>query len=125
VFAGRVWCGYTCPQSSWTWMFMWCENHRRRTQPAHQAASRALGPEQTGAALGQAHLWLAISLLTGLTFVGYFTPIRPLAEELLTWQTGGVSLFWVLFFTGPPTSMPAGCAKRCACTCAPMRASRA
>jgi ferredoxin len=56
VFAGRVWCGYTCPQSSWTWLFMWCESHRGRTQPAHQAASRALEPEQTGAALGQAHL---------------------------------------------------------------------
>lgn len=23
VYAGRVWCGYTCPQSVWTWMFMW------------------------------------------------------------------------------------------------------
>ena len=25
VYAGRVWCGYTCPQSVWTWIFMWCE----------------------------------------------------------------------------------------------------
>lgn len=25
VYAGRVWCGYSCPQSTWTWLFMWCE----------------------------------------------------------------------------------------------------
>ena len=25
VVAGRVWCGYTCPQSVWTWVFMWAE----------------------------------------------------------------------------------------------------
>ena len=44
-------------------------------------------------------LWLAISLATAVTFVGYFTPVRELATELVTLQAGGVSLFWVLFFT--------------------------
>jgi cytochrome c oxidase accessory protein FixG len=44
-------------------------------------------------------LWLAVSLLTALTFVGYFTPIRPLAVELFSGQLEGAALFWVLFFT--------------------------
>jgi len=53
-------------------------------------------------------------VLTGLTFVGYFTPIRPLAEELLTWQMGGVSLFWVLFFTAA-TYINAGWLREAVC----------
>ena len=59
-------------------------------------------------------LWLGISVLTGLTFVGYFTPIRPLAAELLTWQIGGVSLFWVLFFTAA-TYLNAGWLREAVC----------
>ncbi len=100
VFAGRVWCGYTCPQSSFTWLFMWCEKvteGERNQRIKLQAAPWSLGKLARRSA--KHTLWLGISVLTGLTFVGYFTPIRPLAAELLTWQMGGVSLFWVLFFT--------------------------
>ena len=59
-------------------------------------------------------LWLAISVLTALTFVGYFTPIRPLAMELLTLEMAGVSLFWVLFFTGA-TYINAGWLREAVC----------
>ncbi|MCQ6257284.1 cytochrome c oxidase accessory protein CcoG [Pseudomonas sp. Q11] len=115
VFAGRVWCGYTCPQSSWTWIFMWCEKitegerHQRiKLQAAPWTLNKLLRRSAKHA------LWLAISLLTGLTFVGYFTPIRPLAEELLTLQIAGVSLFWVLFFTGA-TYLNAGWLREAVC----------
>ncbi|WP_430444462.1 MAG: cytochrome c oxidase accessory protein CcoG [Pseudomonas piscis] len=115
VFAGRVWCGYTCPQSSWTWLFMWCEkvtegdrNQRIKLQAApwsaNKLARRAL----------KHTLWLGISLLTGLTFVGYFTPIRPLAQELMTLQIGGLSLFWVVFFAGA-TYINAGWMREAVC----------
>ena len=115
VFAGRVWCGYTCPQSSWTWLFMWCEkvtegerNQRIKLQAApwglNKLARRAM----------KHTLWLGISLLTGLTFVGYFTPIRPLAQELLTLQIGGLSLFWVLFFAAA-TYINAGWLREAVC----------
>ena len=100
VFAGRVWCGYTCPQSSFTWLFMWCEKvteGERNQRIKLQAAPWS--PNKLARRAAKHTLWLVISVLTGLTFVGYFTPIRPLAAELLTWQMGGVSLFWVLFFT--------------------------
>ncbi|AZD29536.1 cytochrome c oxidase accessory protein CcoG [Pseudomonas chlororaphis] len=115
VFAGRVWCGYTCPQSSWTWLFMWCEkitegerNQRIKLQAAPWNLNKLIRRS------AKHSLWLAISLLTGLTFVGYFTPIRPLAEELLTLQIGGVSLFWVLFFTGA-TYLNAGWLREAVC----------
>jgi cytochrome c oxidase accessory protein FixG len=115
VFAGRVWCGYTCPQSSWTWIFMWVEKvteGERNQRIKLQAAPWGLNKLARRSA--KHTLWLAISLLTGLTFVGYFTPIRPLAEELLTLQIGGASLFWVLFFTGA-TYLNAGWLREAVC----------
>ncbi|WP_073525071.1 cytochrome c oxidase accessory protein CcoG [Pseudomonas fluorescens] len=115
VFAGRVWCGYTCPQSSFTWLFMWCEkvtegerNQRIKLQAAPWSLNKLARRSAKHA------LWLGISVLTGLTFVGYFTPIRPLAAELLTWQIGGVSLFWVLFFTSA-TYINAGWLREAVC----------
>ncbi|MFS2156921.1 cytochrome c oxidase accessory protein CcoG [Pseudomonas sp. Pseusp122] len=115
VFAGRVWCGYTCPQSTWTWLFMWCEkltegerNQRIKLDAAPWGMRKLLRRS------AKHTLWLLISLLTGLTFVGYFTPVRPLAHELLTLQMGGVSLFWVLFFTGA-TYLNAGWLREAVC----------
>ncbi|WP_455917799.1 cytochrome c oxidase accessory protein CcoG [Pseudomonas cerasi] len=115
VFAGRVWCGYTCPQSSFTWLFMWCEKvteGERNQRIKLHAAPWSLNKLARRSA--KHTLWLGISVLTGLTFVGYFTPIRPLALELLTWQMGGVSLFWVLFFTAA-TYINAGWLREAVC----------
>lgn len=115
VFAGRVWCGYTCPQSSWTWVFMWCEKvtEGERNQRIKLDAA-PWGPNKLARRAAKHTLWLAISLLTALTFVGYFTPIRPLTEELFTLQLGGVSLFWILFFTGA-TYINAGWLREAVC----------
>ncbi|PIB60445.1 cytochrome c oxidase accessory protein CcoG [Pseudomonas sp. 2822-17] len=115
VFAGRVWCGYTCPQSSFTWLFMWCEKvteGERNQRIKLQAAPWSLNKLARRSA--KHTLWLGISVLTGLTFVGYFTPVRPLAEELLTLEIGGVSLFWVLFFTAA-TYLNAGWLREAVC----------
>ncbi|WP_236208624.1 cytochrome c oxidase accessory protein CcoG [Pseudomonas tohonis] len=100
VFAGRVWCGYSCPQSVWTWMFMWVEQRTQgdRNQRIKLAAA-PWGVEKVARNVAKHGLWLAISLATAVTFVGYFTPVRELATELVTLQAGGISLFWVLFFT--------------------------
>ncbi len=115
VFAGRVWCGYTCPQSSFTWLFMWfekvTEGERNQRIKLHAAP---WGLNKLARRSAKHTLWLGISVLTGLTFVGYFTPIRPLATELLTWQMGGVSLFWVLFFTAA-TYINAGWLREAVC----------
>lgn len=100
VYAGRVWCGYTCPQSVWTWMFMWCEkitegdrNQRIKLDQAPMGASKLVRKTVKHS------LWLLIGLVTGITFVGYFSPIRELGIELLTGQADGWAYFWVGFFT--------------------------
>ncbi|MEG7363293.1 cytochrome c oxidase accessory protein CcoG [Pseudomonas citronellolis] len=99
VLAGRVWCGYTCPQSVWTWIFMWAEqvtegdrNQRMKLDKAPASAAKYL---RKGAKHG---LWLLISLATALTFVGYFTPVRPLVADLFTLNLDLESAFWVAFF---------------------------
>ena len=100
VFAGRVWCGYTCPQSVFTWVFMWAEkvtegdrNQRMKLDKAPMTANKIMRK------LGKHGIWLVVSLATGITFVGYFTPIRDLVPDLFTLQVGGWALFWVGFFT--------------------------
>ena len=100
VFAGRVWCGYTCPQTVWTWVFMWAErvaegerNARIKLDNAPMSINKFL--RRTA----KHSIWLLVSLATALTFVGYFTPIRGLIMDMFTWQMAGWSLFWVFFFT--------------------------
>ncbi|WP_110972260.1 cytochrome c oxidase accessory protein CcoG [Pseudomonas huaxiensis] len=115
VFAGRVWCGYTCPQSTWTWLFMWCEKVTEGDRNQRMKLDKApWGVNKLARRATKHTLWIAISVMTGLTFVGYFTPIRPLAEELFTLQAGGVSLFWILFFTGA-TYINAGWMREAVC----------
>jgi cytochrome c oxidase accessory protein FixG len=100
VLAGRVWCGYACPQSMWTWVFMWAEkvtegdrSQRIKLDAAPWSARKLL---RRSAKHG---LWLAISLATALAFVGYFTPIRELAANLFTLNLGLGEAFWLLSFT--------------------------
>jgi cytochrome c oxidase accessory protein FixG len=100
VFAGRVWCGYTCPQSVFTWVFMWAEkvtegdrNQRMKLDKAPMTSQKFLRK------LAKHGIWVGVSLVTAITFVGYFTPIRQLIPELFTLQAGGWALFWVGFFT--------------------------
>ncbi|MHA3884883.1 cytochrome c oxidase accessory protein CcoG [Stutzerimonas degradans] len=100
VLAGRVWCGYACPQSSWTWMFMWAEKVTegdRLQRIKLDAAPWSLGKLLRRSA--KHALWLAISLATALTFVGYFTPVRELVGDLTRLDIGLTSAFWLLFFT--------------------------
>ncbi|NQD93620.1 cytochrome c oxidase accessory protein CcoG [Pseudomonas sp. CrR25] len=100
VFAGRVWCGYTCPQSVFTWVFMWAEkvtegdrNQRMKLDKAPMNGQKALRK------LAKHAIWVGVSLATALTFVGYFSPIRELLPELFTLQASGWAVFWVGFFT--------------------------
>jgi cytochrome c oxidase accessory protein FixG len=95
ALAGRLWCGYACPQTVYTEIFLWIE----RAIEGDRNARMRLGREKTGtrkfALKGAKHAaWLALSLWTGITFVGYFTPIR----ELLTAAPGPWESFWVLFY---------------------------
>jgi len=100
VFAGRVWCGYTCPQSVWTWIFMWCEQITEGDRNQRIKLDKApMNGGKFARKCAKHGLWLLIGFVTGLTFVGYFSPIRELCLDFFTGQASGWAYFWVLFFT--------------------------
>ena len=97
---GRVWCGYTCPQTVWTATFMWVEQLTEGPRHARIRLDDAPWSIEKIAKRGAKHaLWLGWAFLTGLTFVGYFTPIRALAVDVAMLNVGLVSAAWIFFFT--------------------------
>jgi len=97
---GRVWCGYACPQTVWTFIFMWVEERIEGNRNKRMKLDRSPNSPEKIARKSAKHLvWLLIALATGLTFVGYFYPIRELIVDLFTLQANGWAYFWVGFFT--------------------------
>ena len=97
--AGRLWCGYACPQTVWTEAFLWMEritegNHSQRRKldrgPWNREKILRKGAKQ--------FLWISFALWTGFTFVAYFTPATELGHKLLTFSAGPWETFWVLFY---------------------------
>ncbi len=97
--AGRLWCGYTCPQTVYTEIFMWAERviegDRIARMRLDQAPWRTNKLLRKGAKQG---IWLLIALFTGFSFVGYFTPVRELAAATTALDLSAWNTFWVLFY---------------------------
>lgn len=97
---GRLWCGFTCPQTIWTAIFMWMEQVAEGTRNQRMRLDRAPWNLEKVLRRGAKHgMWLGWAFLTGFTFVAYFVPARELGLELVTLHLGGWALFWTLFFT--------------------------
>ena len=97
--AGRLWCGYACPQTVYTEIFMWVERRFEGDRIARMRLDQAPWSAQKLARKGATQLaWVAIGLFTGFSFVGYFTPIRELAQAVLTLTVTPWNLFWILFY---------------------------
>ena len=97
--AGRLWCGYACPQTVYTEIFMWVEERIEGNRTARMKLDQSpLTPRKLGLKAAKHGAWLAIALWTGFTFVGYFTPIRELWSAVTTLSTGPWETFWILFY---------------------------
>jgi cytochrome c oxidase accessory protein FixG len=97
--AGRLWCGYACPQTVWTETFLWMERLTEGDRNARLKLDR--GPWDANKLLRKGAkqiLWVTFALWTGFTFVGFFSPIRQLADEVLAWSAGPWETFWILFY---------------------------
>ena len=99
ALAGRLWCGYACPQTVWTEVFVWIEQWAEgdRNKRMKFDASPWTG-EKLRRRGGKHVLWLLFALWTGFTFVGFFTPIRDLASRMVPFAWGGWETFWVFFY---------------------------
>ena len=97
--AGRLWCGYSCPQTVYTEIFMWVERKIEGDRIARMRLDKSpWGLNKTIRKSAKQLIWIAIGLWTGFTFVGYFTPVRQLAGGVLSFGLGPWELFWVLFY---------------------------
>ncbi|EEX64216.1 cytochrome c oxidase accessory protein CcoG [Vibrio metoecus] len=99
TFLGRVWCGYLCPQTVWTFMYIWFEeklegNANKRRKQDNSPMTAELVARKTLKHLA----WFAIALVTGFTFVGYFVPVRELVIDFFTFNSTFWPVFWVMFF---------------------------
>lgn len=99
AIAGRLWCGYTCPQTVYTEIYMWMEQKIEGDRIARMRLddSKWNLNKITRKSLKQ-FAWIGFGLWTGVTFVGYFTPMRELVPSLLQFQAGGWETFWVCFY---------------------------
>jgi cytochrome c oxidase accessory protein FixG len=97
--AGRLWCGYACPQTVYTEIFTWLERKIEGDRVARMKLDAApWGFNKVARKASKQVSWLAVGLWTGFTFVGYFTPIRWLSSEVMNLSLGPWEAFWILFY---------------------------
>lgn len=97
---GRAWCGFTCPQTVWTFLFMWiedkCEGDRNQRIKLDGQAWKA---NKILRKASKHSLWMLVSLATAYTFVGYFYEISVLVSDTITFDMHYLGVFWLIFFT--------------------------
>ncbi len=98
--AGRLWCGYACPQTVWTEVFLWIERKIEGDRPRRQKLDAAPWSAHKFAVKASKHtVWVVFSAFTGFTFVGYFTPINGIAHQVVTFGMGPWETFWIIFYS--------------------------
>ncbi len=113
---GRVWCGFTCPQTVWTDLFMWVERLINGDRSAQIRQAKSPWTAAKVMRRGATHVaWIAISLLTGGAWVIYFNDAPTLVREFFVGEAAPA----VYFFTGLfslTTYLFAGFAREQVCT---------
>jgi cytochrome c oxidase accessory protein FixG len=100
ALAGRLWCGFACPQTVYTEIFMWIERRVEGDRVARMKLDAApLTLRKLRIKSAKHLLWAILSLWTGLTFIGYFAPIRDLGIQIATLSLGPWQWFWWLFYS--------------------------
>ncbi len=101
AIAGRLWCGYACPQTVYTEIFMWIERKIEGDHVRRQKLDQAPMSAEKAARRGlKFFAWAVVALWTGFTFVAYFSPLEELLQSPTTFSFGPWELFWILFYGG-------------------------
>ena len=97
--AGRLWCGYTCPQTVYTEIFMWIEHKVEGNRNQRIKLDKSPWSYNKLRIKATKHgLWVVVALWTGITFVGYFSPIRQLVPQVFTLSANFWQGFWIVFY---------------------------
>jgi cytochrome c oxidase accessory protein FixG len=98
---GRVWCGYACPQTVYTEIFLWIEMKLEGDRNARVKLDAApWSADKVARRGGKFLIWGLLAAWTGFTFVGYFSPIKTLWGDVWTLQVSAWEAFWILFYGG-------------------------
>jgi cytochrome c oxidase accessory protein FixG len=99
AIAGRLWCGFACPQTVWTEAFTWIEMAIEGDRSKRMKLDKAPWTfDKIRKKVLKQFFWITLALYTGYTFVGYFSAIGPLTADLVTFTAGPWEWFWVLFY---------------------------
>lgn len=97
---GRLWCGFMCPQTVWTFIYIWVEEKIEGSRNQRMRINQnKLSPPQICRKIFKHGIWLTISLITALTFISYFFPVVPFYQNVISFETSFVTAMWVVFFT--------------------------
>jgi cytochrome c oxidase accessory protein FixG len=97
--AGRLWCGFSCPQTVYTEIFLWIERQVEGNRVARMRLDAGpLSLAKFGRKTAKHFIWIAFAFWTGFTFVGYFSSIRELGAELVSLHMSSWEVFWVFFY---------------------------
>ena len=114
--AGRVWCGYTCPQTVWTDLYIWVERLVEGDRNARMKLDKApWSAEKIGKRIAVYIVWLLIAVATGGAWIFYFADAPTLAREFLTGEAPAVAYITVGVLTAT-TFVFAGFMREQVCT---------
>lgn len=100
AIAGRVWCGFSCPQTMYTELFFWLERRIEGTRSARMRLDRQpWSMEKLAKKIAKHMAWITLAAWTGFTFVAYFTPISNLSYAIVTMTLGPWATFWIVFYS--------------------------
>lgn len=100
ALAGRLWCGYACPQTVWTEVFLWIERKVEGSRSQQMKLDKQANSLNKFRIKATKHtLWIVFAAFTGFTFVGFFTPIRELSASIINFQLGPWETFWLIFYS--------------------------
>jgi len=99
TLAGRLWCGYACPQTVWTEVFLWMERLVEGDRSKQMKLDKSpLSVRKFYLKAIKHTIWILFSIFTGFIFVGYFTPVYELWDSALNWTLGPWEAFWIFFY---------------------------
>lgn len=101
AIAGRVWCSFGCPHTVYTEIFMWIEHRIEGNRSARiRLDKQPITLSWLGKKLTKHAAWIVLAFWTGITLVGYFTPMHTLLHELVTFTLGPWQTFWIFAYGG-------------------------
>ncbi len=113
---GRVWCGFTCPQTVWTDLFMWVERLVEGDRGARIRLDNGRWTVEKIAKRSAKHLlWIVISVLTGGAWIMYFNDAPTLVQDIIHFEVTPAVLFFIGLFAAT-TYLLAGFAREQVCT---------